>query len=296
MFRNLGSEALGINGRQSEIIELSLSFGFKGIDLDLLDFQQTVKTHGLPHARRLIDSAKLKLGCFRLPLELDDLDESFQAGLTQFRELADLARQIGLKRAKAIVSPASDLRPYHENFEFHRRRLSEFGNVLAEYEIQLGLEFRASPELRRDRAFQFIHTFDALAMLVDMVKSNSVGVVVDLFEMHVAGATLDDLRKLTGSKIVAVLVSDAPSDKAASECEASDRLLPGETGAIDAAAALTALAEMGYEGPVVPSVAPEQVRGTRREQIVKTAGERLTQLWSAAGLTAKGTLAPAVKP
>lgn len=296
MFRNLGPEALAINGRQSEIIELSLSYGFKGIDLDLIDFQQTVKAQGLPYARRLIDSAKLKLGTFRLPLELDDLDESFDAGLAQFRELADLVRQIGLKRARAVVSPASDLRPYHENFEFHRRRLSEFGQVLAEYDIRLGLEFRASPELRRDRAFQFIHTFEALAMLADMVKSNSVGVVVDLFEMHVSGAGLDAIRKLGGDKVVAVLVSDAPADKAAADCTDNDRLLPGETGAIDAAGALTALAEMGYDGPVIPAVSPEQVRGSRREEIVKTAGERLNQIWSAAGLTAKGTLAPAVKP
>ena len=49
MYRNLSPAALGISGRQSEIIELSLSYGFKGIDLDLVDFQQTVKTYGLPH-------------------------------------------------------------------------------------------------------------------------------------------------------------------------------------------------------------------------------------------------------
>src|SRR5690606_18642739 len=106
--------------------------------------------------------------------------------------------------------------------------------------------------------------------------------------MHVSGAGLDAIRKLGGDKVVAVLVSDAPADKAAADCTDNDRLLPGETGAIDAAGVLTALAEMGYDGPVIPAVSPEQVRGSRREQIVKTAGERLNQIWSAAGLTAKG--------
>ncbi len=57
MFRNLSPQALGISGRQSEIIELSLSYGFKGIDVDMVDFQQTVKASNLAHARRLIDSA-----------------------------------------------------------------------------------------------------------------------------------------------------------------------------------------------------------------------------------------------
>ena len=48
MFRNLSTEGLGVSGRQSEIIELALSFGFKGIDLDLVDFQQQVQVNGLP--------------------------------------------------------------------------------------------------------------------------------------------------------------------------------------------------------------------------------------------------------
>jgi sugar phosphate isomerase/epimerase len=296
MFRNLGSEALGINGRQSELIELSLSFGFKGIDLDLVDFQQTVKAHGLAHARRLIDSARLKLGSFRLPLELDDLDETFDADLARLTELAELARQIGLTRARAVISPASDLRPYHENFEFHRRRLAKVGEFFGEYGICVGLEFRATPEWRRDRAFQFIHTFDALAMLVEMVKSDHVGVMADLFEMHVAGNSFDALRKLGGSKIVGVILSDAPADKPAADCTSGDRLLPAETGSIDAAAALVTLAEMEFTGPITPAVSPEQTRGIRREQVVKTAGERLSQVWSSAGLTPKGTLAPAAKP
>ena len=37
MFRNLNTEALGITGQDSEIIELVLSFGFKGLDLDLVE-------------------------------------------------------------------------------------------------------------------------------------------------------------------------------------------------------------------------------------------------------------------
>ena len=47
MFRNLSASALGITGRQSEIIELSLSYGFKGIDIDLLDAR-----FGIVHERQ----------------------------------------------------------------------------------------------------------------------------------------------------------------------------------------------------------------------------------------------------
>ena len=38
MFKNLDFEALGVSGHQSELIELTLSYGFKGFDLDLAAF------------------------------------------------------------------------------------------------------------------------------------------------------------------------------------------------------------------------------------------------------------------
>jgi sugar phosphate isomerase/epimerase len=293
MFRNLSAQALAITGRQSEIIELSLSYGFKGIDIDLVDFQQTVKTYSLPHARRLIDSARLKLGSFRLPLVWDEDDDVYKTGLAALADSAKLAADLGLTRAVTAVAPANDLRPYHENFEFHRRRLAELGEFLATYKISLGLEFRSGAALRKDRAYQFIHTFDALTTLVGMIRTSSVGVVADLFEMQAAGNSFDEARKL-GDRIVSVIVADAPADKPAAGLEDTDRLLPGENGTIDVPAALAALAEIGYDGPITPSVAPAHTKGLKRDQIVKTAGERLTQAWTAAGLTPASKKAAAV--
>ncbi len=297
MFRNLSPQALGISGRQSEIIELCLSYGFKGIDLDLLDFQQSVKTYGLAHARRFLDSARLKYGAFRLPLVWDDDDNAYKSSLDSVQELLGLAAEMGVKRAIVTVAPANDLRPYHENFEFHRRRLAEIGEQLAPHKITLGVEFRSDPELRKGAAYQFIHTFDALATLMGMIRSANVGAVADLFEIHAGGGSFDGVRKLGVEKLASVIVSDAPANKAASECVPEDRLLPAETGTIDLTAALMALGEMGYDGPITPAVSPLQTKGVRREQIVSTAGQRIQQAWAAAGLTAAGKLgAAAVKP
>ncbi len=297
MFRNLSPQALGITGRQSEIIELCLSYKFQGIDLDLVEFQQAVKAHGLAHARRLLDSARLKYGAFRLPLLWDDDDEAYKTSLNAVQDLLALAAEMGVKRAITTVAPANDLRPYHENFEFHRRRLAEIGEQLAPHKLTLGVEFRSDPELRKSAAYQFIHTFDALATLVGMVRSANVGVVVDLYELHAGAGTFDEVRKLGREKIVAAILSDAPANKSPAECVPSDRLLPGETGTIDLAATLVALGELGYDGPITPAVSPQQAKGMKREQIVRTAGERIGQAWSAAGLNAAGKLAAAaVKP
>ncbi len=295
MYRNLSPAALGISGRQSEIIELSLSYGFKGIDLDLVDFQQAVKTYGLPHGRRLLDSAKLKLSAFRLPLVWDESDDAYKAGLPVVEELAKLAAEIGVGAAITRIAPANDLRPYHENFEFHRRRLAELGEMLGQHKLRLGLEFSASAELRKDRAFQFVHSFDALATMLGMIRIPNVGAVVDLFALHASGGTLDEVRKLGAARIVTVLASDAPADKPAAELTDADRLLPGENGAIDLTAAITTLAEMGYEGPLTPAASPVSTKGQKRDQIVKIAGERIAQAWNAAGLSPSGKLVAAKK-
>jgi sugar phosphate isomerase/epimerase len=295
MFRNLSPTALHITGRQSELIELALSWGFKGLEIDLPELQQAVKTYGLPHARRLIDSAHLKFGPFRLPWIWDEDDDVYKSGRPAVDEILALAAELGLSRAVVTIAPANDLRPYHENFEFHRRRLAEMGEWLAEKKMKLGVEILTDPELRKDRAFQFVHSFDALTTMMGMIRTPNVGVVADLFQLHLSGGSFDDIRKLGADRIVSVVVSDAPAEKPAAECSETDRLLPGETAAIDLPAVLVSLAEIGYDGPITPAVAPEQTKGMKREQIVRTAGDRLTQAWNTAGLTPAGKLSPAVK-
>jgi sugar phosphate isomerase/epimerase len=293
MFKNLSTDGVGVSGRQSEIIELALSFGFKGVDLDLLDFREQVKVHGLPHACRLLDSARLKIGTFRLPLTWDDSDEAYQAGLRALPELLDLAAGIGAKRAVTTIAPANDVRPYHENFEFHRRRLAEIGERLAADGMRLGIEFVASANARKNRAFQFIHSFDAVAMLVNMVRAPNIGAVIDPWQIIAAGSHLDEIRKLSADRIVAVSLSDAPADVDPTALGESDRLLPGETGQIDSAAILTMLAEIGFDGPVSPRAHRNRLAGMRRDQIVKLAGERVDQAWKAANLSPAGKLLPA---
>jgi sugar phosphate isomerase/epimerase len=172
--------------------------------------------------------------------------------------------------------------------------LGELGDQLAPHNLKLGVEFKSNPDLRKDRAYQFIHTFEALTMLIGMVRAQNVGIVADLFEMHVSGNTIEDARKL-GDRIVSVVLSDGPADKAGADCTEADRLLPGETNAIDLPAVLVALAEIDYDGPLTPSVSVAHTQGMKREQIVKTAGERITAAWTTAGLSPTGKLAAAVK-
>ncbi len=290
MFKNLNPWALGLSGHQSEIIELALTYGFRGIDLNIMEFAARVKLRGMPYARRLIDSAKIRLGSFRLPLEWDVDDAAFSKDLEKLSQYVPVAVEIGCTRCVCTIEPAGDKRPYHENFEFHRRRFAEVCRVLEPGGIRLGVGIRASEGLRRGQAFQFVHDMDALSLLVSMVGAPNIGVLVDVWDLQVCGASIDALRGMSLQQIVAVQLADMPADVRPGDLTDEHRFLPGTSGQIDSVAALAALSELGYDGPVTPIADRRSFENTRRDRIVRQAGEALDRIWRAAGLAVEGKI------
>jgi len=284
MYRSLDTSALGITGSQSEIIELALTYGFRGMDLDVVEFANLAGTRGMAHARRLIDSAKLRVSSFNLPLDLEASDEAFGQGLSRLEAWADTAEQLGCQRCLATLQPAGDQLPYHENFERYRRRFAEIAKVLRPHGIRLGVGFRAAASLRREKTFQFIHDPDAAGLLLNMVGAENIGPVLDVWDLCVAGGSIDAIRTMKPEDIVLVRLADAPPDKPLAELDEEDRLPPGQTGRLDLPAVLKSLAEMGYRGPVVPAPHRAALGSSRREAIVKALGESMDRLWRDAGL------------
>jgi sugar phosphate isomerase/epimerase len=288
MFKNLNPAALGILGHQSEIIELALTYGFGGMDLNVVDFATRARLKGMPYARRLIDSAKIALGTFQLPLDWDADEETYQKELKKLPELAEAAAAVGCTRATATVAPAGDKRPYHENFEFHRRRFQEISAALAPAGARLGLAFQAGEYLRKNQAFQFIHDLDALLLLVNMVAAPNIGVVLDLWDVVASGGSLESVEKIDPARIVAVQVADMPSGVALGDLDEKSRLLPGsEGGRIDLTALLVFLKGVGYTGPVTPKPSRGVLPSRRRDVVVRQAGEALDKVWRAAGLVSE---------
>lgn len=293
MFRNLSTEALGISGQDSEIIELVLSSNFKGIDLDLKEFSARVQTQGLAKARRLLDSARLKFGSFRLPLDWHGHNDSFKQELAAFTPLAELAKELGCSRAVTAIEVGSDLRPYHENFETHRRRFTEIAEKLALYGIKLGIEVLAPVKLRTECTYQFIQTVDQAVMLLGLISSPNVGLALDVWNWHLGGGTVEQLKPLA-NRVIAVSLADAPPTATAANADDSQRLLPGENGVIDSAAFLKVLSEAKYDGPVTPIPSARQFVGQSRDKIVKQAGLALDKIWQDAGIATPGRRPSAV--
>jgi len=297
MFKNLNTSVLGISGHQSEIIELALTYGFRGMDLAVVDFTTRVRLRGMPYARRLIDSAKIRVGTFELPIEWDTDDERFKKDLQKLPEYAQAAAEVGCTRCVATLAPAGDTRPYHENFEFHRQRFAEICGALQPAGVWLGVGFQATAYLRKNHAFQFIHDFDALTLLLNMVDAPNMGLLLDIWDLVACGGSVETIRNLPLGQIVAVQVADMPADVPFSELDENSRLLPGaENSQIDTAGALTALAQFGYNGPVTVKPSRSLFRSRRRDVIVKQVGESLNQVWRAAGLGPDGKLLESAAP
>ena len=288
MFKNLNTSVLGVSGNQSEIIELALTHGFKAIDLDVVDFANRAKLHGVPYARRLLDSSKLAIASFDLPFGLESPDEVFQKDLQRLSGLASAAADLGCTRCLTTLAPAGETLPYHENFELHRARIGAIGKVLAPLGIRLGVGFRAASELRKGKAFQFVHEMDALGLLLGMAGVSNLGVVLDVWDLVVSGGSVESVRGMTADRIVAVHLADAPEDTPLAELTEKCRLLPGATGRIDVPAFLIALGELGYRGPVTAKPHKSLFSGSRRDLIARKTAEALDGVWKAAGLTPQG--------
>jgi sugar phosphate isomerase/epimerase len=285
MFKNFNPGFLGVSGHQSELIELALTYGFSAMDWNMAEFAVRIRLKGLPYARRLIDSARLRIGTFALPINWDDEDDLFQKELNKLPEYADAAAAVGCARCTAVLAPAGDKRPYHENFEFHRRRFQEIAAVLKPSGIRLALGFQAAEYLRRNQAFQFIHDIDALTLLLDMINAPNVGLLLDVWEVFACGGNLDSIRKIPHEQIVAVQIAEMAASVPLTDLDDKSRLLPdAQAGRVGVPAILTYLAEWGYDGPVTVKPSRAAFPSRRRDAVVKLTSESLERVWSAAGL------------
>jgi sugar phosphate isomerase/epimerase len=292
MFKNLNPLAIGVSGHQSEIIELALTYGFAGLDLNMAEFASRARLKGMPYAKRLIQSANIRIGTFALPLEWETDDDVFQAELKKLPELANCAAELGCTCCTATLAPAGDVRPYHENFEFHRRRFHDICAVLKPAGVSLAVGFQAGESLRQNRAFQFIHDLDALSLLLNMVAEPNIGLLLDIWDVVASGGSMDAVRKLPRAQIVAVQVADMPANVPLPELdEKTSRLLPGgENGRIDVAGFLAELRGMGYDGPVTAKPSRGAFQSRRRDVVIKQTSEALEKVLR------PGSAAAAVRP
>jgi sugar phosphate isomerase/epimerase len=228
-------------------------------------------------------SARLKAGVFHLPVELAADEAAFERDMKALPRFLELAEATEATRAVATIAPASDEHSFKDFFELYRTRLHTIGDLLAPRNIMLGLAIRPETEAREGKANQFISTYEGLLGLV-AVSHERIGAVADAWALHVTGEPLEMIEKTPRGRLVEVRLSDAPRETAGASLGHAQRLMPGETGVIDAAAVLRHAKAAGFEGPVTPWADRATLAGRGREKIVRLAGDRLEAAWKDAGI------------
>ena len=293
MFKNLSPKALGVSGRQSELIELSLTYGFGGLDVDMADFLKRVRTSSLEQARRFLDSANVEVGGFDFPIDWQGDDASFEKSRPVIDQLGEICSAIGAKRCCIAVAPASNELPYHENFERVRARLTHIAEVFEPHGTRLGISFQAAANLRKDHDYQFIHQAEAIITLLKTLTAKNIGLTLDTWNWRVGGGAADQLEELSGDQFVMVRMADVPADVDWNELTDEQRTMPSSDGLVDNVSFIRKLAEKDYEGPVTVYPNPAQLTGMTRDSIVQKAAQLLDETWEAAGVDKSGKLAPA---
>ena len=274
MHKNLNPQAMGLSGRQSELVELALSHGYDSLSLDMEDLFVKAEKKGVDSAARYLASGQIKAGPFRLPVAWQEDDARFEKELARLEKIAPIAKELGATSTWTTVMAASDSLPYRENFEFHRARFTAIADVLAPHDMWLGLTFQAAPQHRANKAHQFITSPDALVTLMKTVGVKNVGIVVDLWNWRVGGGALDHLREISAEQIVNVQVADVPSDKLPEEISDRDRAMPSAESEF-LVQAIQLLIELGYDGVLTPTPSPSRMPRQTRDARAAAASRAL---------------------
>lgn len=281
MYRNLDALALGITGRQSELIELALTHGFEGLDLDMAPLVRRATSSDIDTACRFVSSAGIRIGEFEVPITLNASEMDFQAALKNLELVAQLAAALNAGCGRITIAPVSLGMTYQENFELHRTRITVIADLFGSHNIRIGLALAATPALREEAEQSFIHTSEDLVTLVRTIGHPHVGIALDTWEWFVGGGSLESLLTVPTASIVALRCADISPDADLATISEQQRVLPNSAGLVDSRAVVQHLVQHDFDGPLTLAPCSSSYAGQARELIVKQARAALDDLLSA---------------
>ena len=284
MFKNFSPQALGINGRQSELIELALTYAFRGMDVDMVDMLRRAQRTSIDDATKYLRATEIKIGGFELDVNLDADDDAFTSQVGALHPLADLAAELKVERAYIRVPAATDRLAFPEFFDVQRGRIDQIGEVLGGKGIKLAVGFRAGKELTEDKQFPFIRDTKEFMAFINATTSSHVGYLLDTWDWVVGGGAMDQISEIPGEKIVAVRLGSVPEAVDAGTATSDDRVIPEKEGSIDHVALVKHLETSSFSGPIGPTASSSQYKGQTRESIVQTGQEAVDGIFTDAGL------------
>ena len=246
MYISLQSTLVAGRVKWPAFAELAHKLGYPGTDVSL----QEAMAAGAADTQALLARLKLKPAVANLPVEYRKDDATFRADLARLEPAVQFAVAIGCPRMTTWVMSSSEI-PKAEQRKIFKTRFQACANVLARSHARLGLEFLGPLHIRKHYPYEFIWRMDEMLEFARECGPN-VGVLLDSWHWHHAGATAADIAAAGREGIVHVQVNDSPK-LPPEEIRDNERLMPGE-GVIDLAAFFGALQKIGYADGVSPEV------------------------------------------
>lgn len=244
MFVSLNGSLTNKKVEWPEFARLAARLGYGGVDVNL----DAARNEGLDATRALFTELKITPTIANLPFRFGGDEAAYQEGLKQLDEAAGFAAGIGCRRMMAVLPPASET-PKADLRKIITQRLLTIAEILHKSRVRLGLEFLGPVHFRTRLPHEFIWRMGEALELARECGTN-VGLVLDAWHWHHAGATAADIEAAGASRIVHIHVSDAKAQPA-EDVRDNQRLMPGE-GVIDLMTFFRTLARIGYEGGVSP--------------------------------------------
>lgn len=259
-----------------EFVHLAARLGFGGAEVNLSRAMEA----GVAETKAIFEHLRIQPAATGFPVEFRKDNETFRAGLAKLEEQAKFLRAIGCHRMVTWI-PSSSTTPKAELRALWKERFVESAKILNSQGILLGLEFLGPLHLRTRSPHEFIWRMPEMTELAIECGPN-VGLLLDAWHWHHAGATPKDILAAGKERIVHVHISDTkpiPPE----EVQDSDRLMPGE-GIIDFPGFFGALKKIGYDGPVSPEVFGRGLKNMKPEEAAKLALESARGVMQKAGV------------
>ncbi|HLY19686.1 MAG TPA: sugar phosphate isomerase/epimerase family protein [Bryobacteraceae bacterium] len=261
-----------------EFARLAAKVGFPGVDVDLV----AARKAGLPATNALLDDLRIKPAAINLPVEFRKDDAVFARDLAQLADAASFATAISCPRMITWLMPSSKT-PKVELRALYLKRFRAVADVLARSHVRLGLEFLGPLHLRRQEPYEFIWRMPEMLAFARECGPN-VGLLLDVWHWHHAGATTADIVKAGKDAIVHVHFNDAPK-LPPDQIRDDQRLMPGD-GVINLNGFLMALHEIGYQDALSVEVFGRFLKDMTPEAAARRALESSRAVMQKAGVNA----------
>ncbi len=238
MYLALNSVLVGGRVPWPDFARLAAKTGYPGTDVML----RPAMSAGAMATNQLLAQLHVKPAAIDFPVDFRKDDATFQEGLAKLDDSARFAADIHCPRMITYIMPSSET-PKDELRQLYKQRFTASARILAKYDVRLGLEFLGPLHLRKQFPHEFIWRMNEMLAFAKECGPN-VGLLLDTWHWHHAGATTADIVAAGRERIVHVHFNDSPN-LPPEQIRDNQRLLPGE-GVINLIGFLRALHQIGY--------------------------------------------------